>query len=52
MTQPTPQRPMSRQAAADSHNFRQRATPQGDLLDIIKDLQRRVERLEATLNTR
>jgi len=53
MSEPTPypQRPTSHQVVADSHNFRTRVTPQGDLIDIIKDLQKRVARLEATLNT-
>lgn len=53
MTQPNPQHGVvvSRQAIADSHNFRQRATPQGDLLDYIKSLEKRIARLEAALNT-
>jgi len=54
MTQPQehPNRiPLSRQAVADTHNFRTRVTPQGDLIDIIKDLQRRVARLEAQVGT-
>jgi hypothetical protein len=52
MTEPTPSPPqMSRQAVADSHNFRQRATSRGDLLDIILALEKRVARLEAQLQT-
>jgi len=46
-----PNQVMSRQAMADSHNFRTRVTPQGDLLDMIRDLRKRVERLEAQINT-
>lgn len=54
MSEPTPypQQPMSHQAMVDSHNFRARATPQGDLLDRIRDLEKRLSRLEAALNTR
>jgi len=54
MTQPQehPNRiPLSRQAAADTNNFRTRVTPQGDLLDYIRGLERRIARLEAQVNT-
>lgn len=55
MTQPAqashPYVPASVRASADSHNFRQRATPQGDLLDYIIALEKRVARLEAQINT-
>jgi len=54
MTEPVQhpnQAPMSRQAYADAHNFRTRVTPQGDLLDMIRDLRKRIERLEAQINT-
>lgn len=54
MTQPEPQSrttSMSRQAIADSHNFRTRVTREGDLLDMIRDLRKRVEKLEAQVNT-
>jgi len=45
------QAPMSRQAHGDVQNFRTRVTPQGDLLDTIRDLRKRIERLEAQINT-
>lgn len=54
MTSPEPQQPqpvMSRAAHQDSHAFRTRATRDGDILDIIKALEKRITRLEAQNNT-
>jgi hypothetical protein len=56
MTDPNPhpsqgQQVMTRQALADSHSFRSRVTPQGDLLDYIKSLEKRIAKLESHINT-
>jgi hypothetical protein len=49
--QPYQAQNMPTQAGAHSRNFRARSTPKGDLIDIILDLEKRLERLEATINT-